>query len=104
MVLAYASLYKIENYLLSKFTIVKANLILFLCIFLSSFGIYLGRFLRWNTWDVLTDPFGLGKVIIQRFINPADHPRTWSVTIILKAFFRIFYFIIKKLPLLIKAE
>ncbi|MEJ7672589.1 MAG: DUF1361 domain-containing protein [Chitinophagaceae bacterium] len=58
----------------------------------------LGRYLRWNSWDILSNPFGLLDQITQRFINPFDHPRTWTMTIVFTAFFSIFYFTLKKLP------
>lgn len=51
-------------------------------LFLSGFGIYLGRFLRWNSWEVLTDPSGLFLDIADRLLNPASHPRTYGVTLI----------------------
>lgn len=37
---------------------------------LSAIGIYLGRFLRFNSWDVVTDPHGLVPVVLQRLADP----------------------------------
>jgi uncharacterized membrane protein len=37
---------------------------------LSAIGIYLGRFPRFNSWDVVTDPHGLVPVVLQRLADP----------------------------------
>lgn len=37
---------------------------------LSSLGIYLGRFPRFNSWDVLTNPGGLVDVVLYRIADP----------------------------------
>ncbi|HEX6101015.1 MAG TPA: DUF1361 domain-containing protein [Thermoanaerobaculia bacterium] len=49
-------------------------------LFLSAFGIYLGRFVRFNSWEVVTDPMPLFADISYRLLNPAQHPRTFAVT------------------------
>ena len=100
LLLAYYSLKIIESFLTAKFTARKTAFILFCSIFLSSFGVYLGRFLRWNSWDVVNHPRSLLLEILQRFTNPFEHPRTWGMTIILTLFFSIFYFSIKKFSII----
>ncbi len=53
-----------------------------LCIsLLTGFGIYLGRYLRFNSWDVITDPSDLLGEIVHRFAYPHLHLRTWAVTL-----------------------
>ena len=37
---------------------------------LSAIGIYLGRFARFNSWDIVTDPHGLVPVVLQRLADP----------------------------------
>jgi uncharacterized membrane protein len=49
-------------------------------LFLSAFGIYLGRFVRFNSWEVLTDPRPLFTDIAHRLMNPMSHPKTFAVT------------------------
>lgn len=49
-------------------------------ILLCSFAIYLGRYLRWNSWDIITNPLGLLIDVSQRVIYPLDNPRTISTT------------------------
>lgn len=60
-------------------------------LFIGSFGIYLGRYLRWNSWDIIREPFALIYDIGDRFINPFDHPRTWGVTLFMGLFLSLVY-------------
>jgi uncharacterized membrane protein len=49
---------------------------------LSGFGIYLGRFLRWNSWDLFTNPGELLQTAAGQFVNPSLLPHPVPVTLI----------------------
>lgn len=66
-------------------------------LFVSGFGIYIGRFLRWNSWDILSNPVKLMGDIADRFIDPNSHPRTWAVTILMGLFLNMIYWSIRLL-------
>ena len=103
LMLAFVSLYKVEKFLRLhiKSRSVTEQLIVFF-LFAGSFGVYLGRFDRWNSWDVITYPVQLFKETAAYFISPLQHYRIWLITIIFTAFFSLLYFTVKKLPVLIK--
>ena len=50
-------------------------------IFLSGFGVYLGRYLRWNSWDIITNPGPLLVDCVQRILMPHVYYYTWAVSI-----------------------
>lgn len=60
-------------------------------LFIGSFGIYLGRYLRWNSWDIIAEPFALIYDIGDRLINPFSHPQTWGVTLFMGVFLNLVY-------------
>jgi uncharacterized membrane protein len=37
----------------------------------SGAGIYIGRFIRWNSWDVLQDPFGIAAALLGQAVDPS---------------------------------
>jgi uncharacterized membrane protein len=49
---------------------------------LCGFGIYVGRFLRWNSWDAFTNPIRLAKSMIGQFVDPGIHPHPLAVTLV----------------------
>ena len=64
-------------------------------LFMTSFGIYLGRFQRWNSWDILNRPLSLFAQIADRFINPLSHPRTWGMTILMGILLNMMYWTVR---------
>ncbi|MGF2413008.1 MAG: DUF1361 domain-containing protein, partial [Ferruginibacter sp.] len=98
VIMAFVSLLQVERYLAHKFNRTVVQVIVFSILFLGSFGVYLGRFLRWNSWDIISNPLGLLSSIGQRFVFPLQHIQTWGITIILTTAFYLLYLVIKKLP------
>lgn len=93
--LGYASLFNIQNFLEKKYKKTIGWLIAILALFLGSFGIYLGRFLRWNSWDLISNPGELFRDVWDRVANPLAHPTTYAVTILFSIFFILIYLILK---------
>lgn len=61
---------------------------------LCGFGVYLGRFLRWNSWDALVQPAGLLKSIIRAMGDSHSLVLSLSVTILFGALLGLGYFTI----------
>ncbi len=59
LLLGFLSLYEVQVFFRRRFNNWVSWSVSFSAIVLCAFGIYLGRFLRWNSWDILTNPQGL---------------------------------------------
>lgn len=81
VLLGFASLYLIHLEFLKRFTQTTTSFILAGMILVCSFAIYLGRDLRWNSWDVLTNPGGLLFDISVRFLRPSAYPQMFLTVI-----------------------
>lgn len=58
---------------------------------LSGLGIYLGRFGRWNSWDLLFQPKNILKDIALALINPFENRTFFGFTILITAFLVVCY-------------
>lgn len=69
-------------------------------LFLSGLGIYIGRFLRWNSWDLINNPLRLLGDITERVLHPLEHTRTWGVTLFMGILLNMIYWSLRffKIP------
>ncbi len=58
---------------------------------LGSFGIYLGRFLRWNSWDLLRRPRPLAVDLYGAVTDPAAQPQLLGFTLLFALLFLFVY-------------
>ncbi len=89
LVLGFLSLYLMQSVVARMFGRAASWLFIAGVAGLSGFGIYLGRFLRFNSWDVVLKPFELCQSIGQWAVHPAGHAHS----LVFPALFATFLFI-----------
>lgn len=98
IMMAFVSLRKVENYLKVLFNNRTMAFIIPLILFLSSYGVYLGRFERWNSWDIISSPLELSLSVAASILSPLDNYRVWLTTFLFTGIYSLLYFSMKILP------
>ncbi len=104
VMMAFISIQKVKVYLEKKFSTEKMKFFIPAILFLASFGVYLGRFERWNSWDVIHNPLGLTASILDCFTSPVDNYKVWLITFILTGIYSMLYLFITLLPQIFSEE
>jgi uncharacterized membrane protein len=91
------SLGKMESILKFSKGKLVAGLVVWVVMWLNAFGVYIGRFLRFNSWDIILDPFSLFQAVGEILLNPYDHKYVWAMTACFSFFMTILYYTVKKL-------
>jgi uncharacterized membrane protein len=71
--------------------------IVFAVMWLNAFGIYIGRFLRYNSWDVITQPFSLFSEMFEIILHPFHNKMEWGMIFCYAVFMTLLYITIKKM-------
>lgn len=103
-VFGYISLYMMHRELLRRMSREYAHAIVAAILLACSFAVYLGRYLRWNTWDVIMHPLGLLVDVTNRVINPADYPQTIITTFMFFLLFTSMYAVIFEVVELLRRQ
>ena len=82
LMLAFVSLHLVQRCISRRVGAAWGWTAVVVILWLSGFGVSIGRFQRWNSWDLFLRPAALLSDVASRLFNPLAHPRTTTVTLI----------------------
>ena len=91
LLLGLLSLHKMHQALRGRFSNIFSNFTILASIGLSGFGIWLGRFQRWNSWDIITRPEALLLDIANTLTTWHELVRAVGVSVLLSGILLIGY-------------
>lgn len=96
------TLINIERFAKFYLPMKRVILFMFLLITASGFGIYLGRELRWNSWDLLIHPFQIFMDTIECIVFPFENTTAWYMTFIFGFIQLLFWYVFRNSSTTIK--
>lgn len=96
IVLGLLSLNNIEKTISSVFKKKVMHFTIFLLLFLCGYGIYLGRYERWNSWDIITQPYLLFNSMVHHIIHPFRNLEVWAISFTFSIWMYLLYQYINK--------
>lgn len=75
------------------------HVLIFLVMILCGYGIYLGRFDRWNSWDIVTQPYYLIRCVAYDLIHPLRSKEVWALSTCFGAWLYLLYRYIQKIKI-----
>lgn len=91
LLLGFYSLQKITSGLFAKRSATVRSAFIFSIFFLGGIGIYLGRYQRWNSWDLLTDPGLLYNQFLTMMSNEIIALNMFSLALLFATFLSLVY-------------
>jgi uncharacterized membrane protein len=79
LLLGVLSIRQMEKLLLPAADRLRSKLFLYPIMFLCALGVYAGRYLRFNSWDVLSNPLQLVTDMMSMVIHPLQNQSAWGM-------------------------
>lgn len=92
--LGISSLYIVHRELLRRARARMATIMVGVLLLVASAAIYVGRDLRWNSWDVVINPFGLLFDVSERLLHPSQYGQALAVILPFFALLVMMYFVV----------
>ena len=97
ILLGVSSIRQMEKIVRLNFPFVQEWQFVYPMMLLNAFGVYIGRYLRYNSWDFIANPFQLTEDIIYLLIHPIRNRFDWSMIVCYSVFMTLIYLAIKRM-------
>lgn len=95
LMLGFVSLMDMEKIARKYWNNWQTTILVIAYLFLTGYGIYLGRFIRLNSWDIVYRPQILVAEVLEPIFFPMLEPRAWAMTIVYGCLLNLMYFTVK---------
>ena len=102
LLLGVVSVWQMERLLQLRWGRLTPWLFIYPIMWLNAFGVYIGRYLRFNSWDVITDPFDLLSDILTLLIHPIQYKYAWGMVLCFSVFTTLVYMVLKRIGKIIR--
>ncbi|HWB90524.1 MAG TPA: DUF1361 domain-containing protein [Puia sp.] len=97
LLLGVLSVRQMEKLLLPITGTFFGNVFIYLVMALNALGVYTGRYLRFNSWDILTNPFELAGNILDLVVHPFQSHQAWGMIACYTILLSFIYNMLKKI-------
>ncbi|WP_296314173.1 DUF1361 domain-containing protein [Winogradskyella sp. UBA3174] len=97
LLLFYLSIIDMQHLISKSFKRISIGTVTTIILFLCGFGVYLGRFLRYNSWEIVSGPQHLISDIISIIISPFQNLEAWLFTLGFGLFLVVGFWMFKNL-------
>lgn len=97
LLLGVLSVRQMEKFLLKGSSVREELLFLYPVMWLNALGVYIGRYLRYNSWDVIKNPFELLDDIARMIIHPLRNQPAWDMILCFSILMTLIYVMMKRI-------
>ena len=83
LLLGFLSLIDVQRFLKKTIGKTKAEWLIWPVIGLCAYGVYMGRYQRWNTWDILKSPFQVFEETVAVLLHPMAYLGTLGLAVVM---------------------
>jgi uncharacterized membrane protein len=97
LLLGILSVRRMEKFLRMGSSFRDEMVFLYPIMLLNSLGVYIGRYLRYNSWDVITNPFDLTRDMGAMVFHPLKHGYAWDMIFCYSILLTLMYLMMKRI-------